>query len=207
MTTATATIPDGYRKDSIGRLVPEAVVKEIDKLRDDLVGDLVRRARDTSGALYAFKTRAFEEIESFVELSAAEYGQAYGGAKGNISLLSYDGRYKIQRAVAEHFVFDERLQVAKDLIDACINDWTDKSRPEIQMLINDAFQVDRKGNVNAKRIMSLRKFDIEDERWNKAMAAINDSLTVSGSRVYLRVYERIEGTEQWQQIPLDLASV
>ncbi|MDH4317195.1 MAG: DUF3164 family protein [Desulfobulbaceae bacterium] len=203
----TASIPEGFRQDSMGRLVPEAMVKEIDKLRDDLVSDLVRRARDTSSALYAFKTRAFAEIESFVELSAAEYDQAYGGTKGNINLVSYDGRYKVQRAVADHFEFDERLQVAKSLIDACINDWTDETRPEVQMLINDAFQVDKKGNVSTKRIMSLRKFNIEDERWTKAMAAINDSLTVVGSRVYLRVYERIEGTDQWKQIPLDLASV
>lgn len=203
----TATIPAGYRQDTMGRLVRESMVKEIDKLRDDLVCDLVRRARDTSGALLAFKTRAFEEIESFVELSAAEYDQTYGGTKGNINLVSYDGRYKIQRAVSDHFEFDERLQVAKELIDACISDWTDESRPEVQMLINDAFQVDKKGNVSTKRIMSLRKFNIEDERWTKAMAAINDSLTVVGSRVYLRVYERIEGTDQWKQIPLDLASV
>jgi len=203
----TATIPAGYRQDTMGRLVRESMVKEIDKLRDDLVCDLARRARDTSGALLAFKTRAFEEIESFVELSAAEYDQTYGGTKGNINLVSYDGRYKIQRAVSDHFEFDERLQVAKELIDACISDWTDESRPEVQMLINDAFQVDKKGNVSTKRIMSLRKFNIEDERWTKAMAAINDSLTVVGSRVYLRVYERIEGTDQWKQIPLDLASV
>ena len=202
-----APIPEGYRQDSTGRLVPESMVKKIDKLRDDLVKDLVRRASDTSLALHSFKTKAFGDIESFVDLFAAEYDKPYGGAKSNISLLSYDGRFKIQRTLAEDFVFDVRLQVAKDLIDACISDWTDDSRPEIRLLINDAFQVDKKGNVNAKRILSLRKFDIADERWIKAMSAINDCPTVAGGRINLRVYERIEGTDQWKQIHLDLASV
>ena len=37
--------------------------------------------------------------------------------KGNVTLTSYDGKYKIQRAIAEYLHFDERLQVAKELID------------------------------------------------------------------------------------------
>ena len=202
----TAPVPEGYRQDSTGRFVPESKVKKIDTLRDDLVKDLVRRARNTSLALHSFKTKASGDIESFVDLSAVEDDQPNGGAKSNIILLSYDGRFKIQREVVEYFVFDERLQGAKDLMDECISDWTDEVRPE-RLQVNDAFQVDKKGNVNAERILSLRKYDIADERWIKAMSAINDTLTVDGSRINLQVYERIEGTDQWKQIPLDLASV
>ena len=73
-------------------------------------------------------------------------------------------------------------------------------------MVNDAFQVDRQGNVNAKRILSLRKFNIDEPRWQRAMAAIGDSLTVAGSREYVRVYERVSG-DRWEQIPLDVAGV
>lgn len=196
-----------YMTDSQGRLVPVSMVKAIDKLRDELVRKLVRRAEEASRTLRIFKEDAFSEINAFCELSAQEYDRLVGGAKGNISLVSYDGRFKVCRAVAENLAFDERLQVAKELIDECIHEWSGGSRPEIMVLINDAFQVDRKGMVNTKRIMSLRKFNIEDARWQKAMAAINDSLTVESSSIYLRVYERVEGTDQWRQLPLDLASV
>jgi hypothetical protein len=32
---------------------------------------------------------------------------------------------KIQRNIAEHIVFDERLQAAKQLIDECLKEWTE----------------------------------------------------------------------------------
>lgn len=200
-------VPEGYMQDSKGRLVPEEMVKPVDKLRDELVHKLVYSAKGLSAHLAGFKIAAFNEIADFVELSASEYGKKIGGVKGNVCLPSYDGRYKVLQAVAEHFEFDERLQIAKDLVDECIHDWSDTAAPELRALVNDAFQVDKKGNVDTKRILSLRKFDIEDERWLKAMEAISDSLTVAGSRTYIRVYERVGETDQFQQIPLDIAGV
>ena len=200
-------VPTEWVKDSQGRLVPVSMVKEIDKLRDELVKKVFRRAEEVSLALGRFKSESFSEIEAFCQLSAQEYDRTMGGSKGNITLVSYDGRFKVCRAIAENLAFDERLQVAKELIDECIHEWSGGSRPELMVLINDAFQVDRKGFVNTKRILSLRKFNIEDVRWQKAMMAINDSLTVESSSIYLRVYERVEGTDQWRQLSLDLAGV
>jgi hypothetical protein len=200
-------IPEGYMVDPQGRLVPVAMVKDIDKMRDALVLQIVSTARDVSEVLAAFKTASFGDIQSFCDLSAEQYDLVFGGIKGNITLLSFDGRYKVSRAISETYVFDERLQVAKALVDECLQEWSGDSRPELKMLINDAFQVDKLGQVNVKRIMSLRKFNIDDPRWKKAMEAINDSLNVLESRVYLRVHERIENTEQWRQIPLDISGV
>lgn len=200
-------IPAGYMVDPQGRLVPDTMVKEIDKMRNDLVLQIVKDARNLSEIMAGFKKASFADIESFCDLSAEQYDKSIGGLKGNISLLSFDGRYRVSRAVSETYVFDERLQVAKALVDECLQEWSGNSRPELKMLINDAFQVDRAGQVNVKRIMSLRKFNIDDERWKKAMEAINDSLNVLESRIYLRVHERIENPEQWRQIPLDISGV
>lgn len=194
-------------QDSKGRLVPEEMVKPVDKLRDELVLRLVEKAGTLSCWLAEYKATAFSEIADFVELSASEYGKKLGGIKGNICLPSYDGRYKVLLAVAENFVFDERLQVAKGLVDECIHEWSDSAVPELKALVNDAFQVDKKGNVDTKRILSLRKFDIQDKRWLQAMEAISDSLTVAGSRTYIRIYERVGDTDQWRQVPLDIAGV
>jgi len=204
---AENTIPEGYMQDPQGRLVPVAMVKEIDLLRNNLVMQIVGAARDVSEVLQAFKAASFGDIQSFCDLSAEQYQKDMGGMKGNVTLLSFDGRYKVSRAISETYVFDERLQVAKALVDECLQEWSGDSRPELKMLINDAFQVDKLGQVNVKRIMSLRKFNIDDSRWKKAMEAINDSLNVLESRVYLRVHERIENTDQWKQIPLDISGV
>lgn len=205
--TATATIPAGYRRDAQGRLVHEEQIKPVDKLRDELVLALVERARTTHEALVQYKAAAFGEIEAFLDLSAAEYGAKIGGKKGNVSLLSFDGRYKIQRAVQESIAFDERLQAARALIDECLREWTEGARPELATLVNDAFRVDTKGEIRTARVLALRRLDITDERWLRAMDAIGDACQVVGSKSYIRVYERIGDSDQYRPISLDIAGV
>lgn len=205
--TETKTIPEGYMQDAKGALWPKETVREIDLVRDELVREIVARAKEQSEQLAKFKAGVFGDIEAFVQLSGEKYGVKMGGAKGNVSLLSFDGRYKLQRAVAESLAFDERLQIAKELIDQCIHEWSTGSRAEIRALVNDSFQVDKEGRVNAARILSLRRLEITDEKWNKAMQAISESIQVAGSKTYFRVYERVGDTDQYRPISLDIAAV
>ncbi len=205
MTTET-TLP-GHRRDHRGRFVPESQIKQIDQVRDEMVQRIAARAAATSQHLALVKRDFFDEIAAFVELSASEYGAKLGGEKGNVTLYSYDGRYKIIRAISEHIRFDERLQAAKKLIDACLNDWTSESRSELRTIVQDAFRVDQSENLRVQQILTLRRYDIADERWLRAMAAISDSIQVIGSKAYVRVYERVGTTTQYRQIPLDMAGV
>ena len=201
------TIPAGYWRDGEGRLIPENMVKPIDKARDDLVRELVGKAKVASAILADFKTKAFGDIGAFVEMSGEQYGVKLGGVKGNVTLLSFDGRFKIVRQIQEHLVFDERLQAAKQLIDECIQTWTEGSRDEIKALINDAFQVNKEGKINTARVLGLKRLNISDEKWLRAMQAIADSVQVAGSKPYIRIYERIGETDQYRPISLDVAAV
>jgi len=203
----TDAVPDGYMKDAAGRLVPAEMVREIDKMRDQLVQELVLSARDVNAMLRHYKTAAFTDIAAFVQLSAEQYDAKVGGDKGNVTLYSFDGQYKIVRQVSETLRFDERLQAAKAKIDECITEWASGSRPEIKVLVNDAFAVNKEGAVQTDRVLSLRRLDIRDEKWLLAMDAISESLQVVGSRSYFRVYERVGDTDRYQAIALDLASV
>ena len=196
-----------YRTDARGRLVPDTMVKPIDKLRDDLVIDLIGKAKHMSNALGTFKDRVFADINAFVELSAEQYGVKRGGNKGNITLYSFDGAYKVQIAIAENVQFDERLQAAKQLIDECITEWSQNSRDEIKLLVQDAFQTDKQGKINTGRVLGLRRLNITDDKWQTAMRAIGESLQVVGSKEYVRFYERIGATDQYRAIPLDVAAV
>ena len=198
--------PKGYMEDAQGRLVPEGLVKDIDKLRDQTVRSLVQQAAALNEQLRKFKLAAFSDIAAFVQTSAEQYDVKLGGDKGNLTLISYDGRYKLVRQVQENLRFDERLQAAKALIDECITAWSAGSSDEIKVLVNDAFKVDREGDVNTNRVLGLRRLNIQDQKWQRAMQAIGDSISVVGSRSYVRVYERIDGTDQYRAIPLDVAA-
>ncbi len=204
---STASVPQGYMQDPQGRLVPEGMVKDIDKLRDQTVQKIVEAARIANDILRGFKANAFADIAAFVQTSAEQYDVQLGGAKGNVVLYSFDGRFKVVRQVQETIKFDERLKAAKALIDECITEWATNARDEIKVLVNDAFKVDKEGDVSTNRVLSLRRLNIRDEKWQRAMTAIGDALSVVGSRSYVRVYERVGDTDQYRAISLDVASV
>ena len=203
----TPDIPPGYVKDRNGHLVPKDKVKPIDKARDKVVRDIVRKAVVVSNTIADFKDETMQAVADFAELSASEYGAKIGGTKGNITLFDYDGSHKVQLAINEHKAFDERLQAAKALIDECIHEWMKGSNHNIQALVQDAFKVDKQGKVSIERILGLRRLDITDERWLKAMAAIADSIQITGSKRYIRLYRRNDETGEYEPIPLDAASV
>ena len=197
--------PAGYRQDHLGRLIAESQIKPIDLTRDALVAEIVAHARRVNAAIAKFKRQAFGDIAAFVSLSAGEYGVHLGGTKGNVTLLSFDGKYRVQRAIAESITFDERLQAAKELIDECLREWTAGARTEVRTLVQDAFRVDQAGNIRTAQVLGLRRLDITDERWLRAMTAIGDAVQVVGSKSYVRVYERDDATGAYHAIALDVA--
>ncbi|WP_269457887.1 DUF3164 family protein [Pseudomonas sp. G.S.17] len=207
MNSQQTSVPAGFWQDAQGRMVPESLIKPIDIERDRLVRQLVGSANKLSGELANLKAAAFGDIEAFIELSAEQYGITLGGKKGNVTLYSFDGRFKIQRSVQESIAFDERLQAARALIDECLRDWTQGARPEVATLANDAFRTDSQGEIRTARVLALRRLDIKDERWQRAMQAIGEACQVVGSKSYIRVYERIGDSDQYRAISLDIAGV
>jgi hypothetical protein len=195
-----------FMTNSQGHQVPVDMVTDIDKLRDQTVRSISDKALKMKESLVSFKQELRSEMTSFLQLSAERFGKTYGGRKGNVSLMSYDGSLKLMLAVNENIVFDERLQIAKGIIDGCINKWSEGSRSEIRALVNNAFYVDKAGNINTARILGLRRLDITDPDWQKAMEAITESIQISGSKEYLRVYVR-EANGEYKQVPLDVAAL
>lgn len=200
-------IPEGFWQDASGRLVPENLVSDIDKQRDELVKEIIDQAMVVNKLLSTFKQKAFDDIGAFIDLSAEKYEIKLGGRKGNVTLTSFDGKYKVVIQNSEHITFDERLQIAKELIDECIHKWTENTGDEIRALVEHAFQTDKEGKINTSRILSLLKLEIKDEGWQHAMEAIKDSIQVSGSKRYIRMYKRADDSEDYEPVTLDLAAV
>ncbi|MBA6065965.1 DUF3164 family protein [Pseudomonas mosselii] len=199
-------IPEGFLKDARGHLVPLDLVKPIDMARNDLVLELLKKAQAVSEVLATFKADAFGDIKAFVDMSAEQYNAKLGGKKGNLTLMSFDGQFKVVQAAQDNIRFDERLQAARALIDECLTEWTQNARSEVRAIVNEAFRADKQGEISTGRVLGLRRMDIKDERWQRAMEAIGDAVQVVGSKSYIRVYRRIGESEQYVPIPLDIAS-
>lgn len=200
-------IPEGYMQNASGHLVPVAQVREHDKLRDEVATRLVARARQLNDMLAAYKKQALEEISDLIQISADKYDVTIGGRKGNVTVMSYDGRYKIQRHIADRIRFSEELEAAKVLINNCIDRWSQGANDNIRALVDRAFRTDTNGEIKTASVLELLRLEIDDAEWKKAMEAIKDSIQTTGTSTYVRVYERVGESNQYQPIPLDLASV
>ncbi len=204
---AKPSIPQGFMEDTAGRLVPIANIKPEHLLEDEMVRRLHAEAETVRKDLAAFKADAFASVRAFMELLAQVYGSSRGGAKGNVQFRTYDGRLSVQLAVGEHISFGPELQVAKQLVDDCLRDWTEGANDNLRAIVNDAFQVDKEGKVNADRILSLRRLQITDEKWQRAMEAISGAIRTTRSKEYIRLHVREAPEKDATLIPLDIARV
>lgn len=205
--TNEQAVPTGYMLNPSGHLVPVEQVREQDKLRDEVARELVAEAIEINKQLAAFKRRALNDIDDLVAIAGEKYGVRLGGKKGNVTVSTYDGRYRVLRTFSERLSFTEELEAAEELINNCITRWSEGANDNIRALADRAFRTDGKGQIRTGAVLELLRLDIEDDDWLTAMDALRDSIQVDGTAVYVRVYKRVGKSEQYQQVPLDLASV
>ena len=204
---ANQPIPAGYWQDASGSLIPESKIKDIDKLRHQVVTDLCVMAEKSRDGLADFKARAMQEVAALVSTSMEQYGVKAGGEKGNVTLISFDGRYKLVRSMQDKLTFGEQLMAAKALIDECVHEWALNADDNIKVLVNHAFQTDKEGKINTGRVLGLRRLEIRDAKWQSAMQAIADSIQTASTKPYVRFYKRNDTTGEYQPISLDVAAV
>lgn len=200
-------VPDGFMKNALGHLVPKAQVREQDLLRDEVARNLASHATVLNQALSDFKKKALGDMADLVKIAGERYDVTLGGKKGNVSISSYDGKYKVQRSVADRIQFTEEIEAAKALINQCIARWSEGANDNIRAIVDRAFSKDTKGQLKTTAVLDLMRLEIDDAEWKRAMEAIRDSIQTTGTAIYVRVYERIGDSDQYKAIPLDLAAV
>ena len=208
-------------KNRKGHFVPVDMVEPLDIARDEFVREFLKKADAMQQQLITLKQQLFGDFDSFVKLSAEQYGVEFGGVRGNVTLTSFDGEIKIQLSQQDRFDYDERLNVAKSLIDeffteaieeieTALNDDEDAAATmnmqQIKAIIDDIFQVGKKGKINLNRILSLRHYKFDPPKWKKAMEAISDSIHSDGTTPYIRIYRKNE-QGKFKQVVLDFAGL
>lgn len=195
-----------YRQDAHGNLVALANIKPVDLARDDLIRETFEKVLPAQQALAELKRSLMADVNAFIDMSVEQYG-VKRSVKGNTTLTSFDGRYRIVIANQDVLHFDERIQAAKALIDECLNEWSENSRPELKTIVQKAFDVNKEGKINVQRVLSLKNLEIDDEKWQRAMRALTDSLHSQTSREYLRFYIRKADSEEYELVNMDFAKV
>ena len=63
-----------------------------------------------------------QDISELEEIVAEKYQAKLGGKKGNLTLYSFDGKYKVVRSFADRIVFNEAAKSAEALFKECVGD-------------------------------------------------------------------------------------
>ena len=201
-----AIVKNGMWIDAKGDAVPPKYIDPIDKKRDRLVTGIIKKAEKLSNQIAKFKKEVFEEIENYLRWVEEKYDTKVMTQKGNKQLSDFSNIYRVEILISNVIEFDERLQIAKGLIDECIEEWSDNVNNKIKVLVEHAFKVDKKGNLDKKRILGLRQLKIKDAKWKKAMEIIEDSMKIVDKRRYVRFSKKDENGK-WQTIPIDISQV
>lgn len=184
----------GMWRNKEGNYVHPDLVPADKQLEDELVIELIGEAKELESNLTAFKIKAFERCQEFIDLLRQKYNmdRLAKSDTGSVTLKAFDGTMEVQIQVAKLISFDQKLALAKELLDEYFTEKTEHADPEIKTLIMRAFEV-KNGKVDAKQIISLKSYDIEHPKWLEAMKMIDDATEIAGTKRYIRFKERKNG--------------
>lgn len=198
---------NGRWLDAAGNHVPPKYIDPVDKRRDAMVEKLYRQALQAQERLAKFKALVEKDVAKYLDWLAAEKGEDVLSPGGNYELRTFAGDKQLCVDVNKVIAFDERLQLAKQKINRCLELWSDGANDKLKAVVFDAFKVDRKGQLDSKRILGLRALKINDNDWQAAMELITEAITITGTRRYLRFQIKDGQDAEWRTIRLDLAGV
>ncbi len=187
-----------------GREYPVNILDKQLVRRDRVVTRLMGKAKRLNDRIIKEKETMVNDIEKYLANVAFQYGENW---KGNAELLSFDGKSKIEVKYKNRLQFTEKIQIAKQKIDECLIRWSENSNKNLQAVIKEAFQVDKKGELARDKILSLRRYDIKDKQWITAMELINESIEITSTKQYVAFYERESADKPFKLISLNFSAV
>lgn len=198
---------EGWVEDARGRLVRETMVPDSARLEDQTVRTIAAYGLDLAEQIARFRSHSYSDLLTHDDLVTERYGaKRRGGRKGNRIYHSYDGRVRIVIQVQDRMSFGPELGAARDLVEECVEDWAADSREEVRALIQHAFSPGTDGAVSREAVLAIRRLVIDDPRWRRAQAAITDSIRVTATKSYLRLYLRPSREGKWTPVPIDISA-
>lgn len=196
-----------YKINARGEKVHIDLIKKDELMRDELVNNLIGEAEAFREIMSEFRKKAEGQVDAYFDELMTKYNinAKANTKKGNITLENFSSTAKVQIAVTDKLSFDEKIQLAKMKFDEYFEQVTVGSSEEVKLLINKAFDVDKEGNVDVKKILELRSYNIRHPKWVEGVALIEESKKIVSSKSYIRFYKRESPDKAWGHVSLDIA--
>lgn len=184
-------IEDGKWLDAEGDGMRADKVPAYDKKKDKLVRRIIQKALKVSQTLLDLKEMTAQNITTFLDELASNYGREEGGKLGNVTLSTYDRRFKIERSIQKREAVNEKVTILIEMVDECAQRWAKGANKNAQVVMSRYFKRDKEGNYDVRSLRDLKRLPVEDdEQWNVAMELLDDCIDVVSSCTYYRFWVR-----------------
>jgi len=198
---------DGYWIDAGGNAIPPKYIKDIDKRRDALVTKLYAGALKLNGSMVSFRAQLDDMVTAYIA-ELAKNVDIPATWKGNLTLTGFSVTLQVEIDVKDYITFDERLNIAKSLIDKYLIKKCDEAGCDaLRSVIHEAFNMDKKGKINRYMLRRLMRTNIKDQDWVTAMEMIRDAEQAVSSKQYVMFRYRANTQADWQTLSLNFASL
>lgn len=194
--------------NSRGEEVAAELIPEVELKRHMVVEDIVAKILDYKKQGEKLSLEVDGQIEEYLNWLGKRSKIRNGeDVKGNIQLSNFGQTKQVKISIDDIISFDERLNLAKSKVDACLKRWTEKSGDkELSFIVKDAFNVDKKGNINKHQILKLLKINIQDREWIDAQKLIQESIQITTTKKYKNFRVKSNCKEKWETINLNFSS-
>jgi hypothetical protein len=193
--------------DAQGQQVPLRYIKAYDRERNRMVTAIAadwEKMRERLEALYQATEERLQRLEDMARDGRQERRM---GVRGNFQVSSFDGLITVSRSARYELRFDERLQVAREIIEGIIAEKAQNVDPDLAELLRGAFRPSSDGLLSQSRVMSLFRLKIQHPRWQEAMNLIRESIESRRGKNLLAVRRKPHREAEFESILLDIAAV
>lgn len=179
-------------KDHNGYDIPVGSIKSLDLMKHKVANKLAASFKKEQKQLLALKELAFKEADKVYSEQLRTYefdGKETAAMKGNFTFFSYDKSLKIEVQIGQKLEFDDKINIAKSMIDDYLNELVKGQNSDVVIIINNAF-VTSSGKLDHRKILNLFTLKIKNDKWLKAMEILKDSITSNTTKRYIKVWQR-----------------
>jgi hypothetical protein len=178
--------------------------KDYEQLRDETALKLVGKAVALADAIKDFKVEVFSDMSGLYEL-LKEYSNRHADGKGNFTIESSDGTYKIEFTRQTLGSFDERAdQAEKHIIDFVNSHFAgdEKTKEFITGLLERS-----KGKFDVKQVQKLYAMEASytDPNWLEGIRLFKEAWKLSETKDYTRFF--IKYKSEWKAVNLNFSSI
>ena len=195
---------DEMIKDAKGRLCPSTMFSDVHLARNALIEQQIAEAKRRAEEQSQYHQALIATIVEFFRVSAEEHNGEGLGEEDGVTMTSIDGLKRIKLVKAKSASSNEKLAIAKVMLEDMVNVRGANLDPFFKTLALSAFETSSTGQMRLDKVLELRNLQCDYPEWKSIKSALDVAIEFVFKKRYVCFYERESVDESWRQIPLNL---